>query len=356
MTLTWQKLAHAPYAFAWREGNGPIRAGWGDTPLAEGDAGIEVRFRHFHELAAQPASSWWRAFPAAGSLRFSLHETNEPPHRQALSLGEGEPHPSKESWRTYCEKIERALAAGALKKAVPARAKKLSPLNVKDTAALPSTLMARPAEGSFRFFLRYGDSCFFGATPELLFKKRGNLLHVPAIAGTRPLTKAGAEAAAEQLRADPKERAEHQFVVEGILSSLRSLGLQPLAAEEPSTIVARNLVHLYTPVHCPHEGVSGEQLLAALHPTPAVGGLPRRAAANLIAAEEPWDRGLFASPLHIISGADETCLVAIRSALATPEALFFFAGAGYVPGSDWEREWHETEHKMASLKGLLEEP
>jgi isochorismate synthase EntC len=356
MTPPWQQLAEAPYAFAWREGTGPIRAGWGEAPLSEDPTGIEVRFRHFHRAAARPGPSWWQAFPAAGSLRLPLRQLDEPARRKRLSIGEGEPCPAKEGWRAYCGKIERALAEGGLKKVVPARAKKFPPLPEEAAIDLPSTLMARSAEGSFRFFLRYGDARFFGSTPELLFQKRGESLHVPAIAGTRPLTSAGTEATALELQADPKERAEHQFVVDGILASLRELGLRPVAADRPSTIVARNLVHLYTPVSCPHQGVSGSQLLAALHPTPAVGGLPRHAAAAFLAAEEPWDRGLFASPLHVIAGPDEICLVAIRSALATPEALFFFAGAGYVPGSDWEREWNETDHKMASLKGLLEEP
>ena len=86
------------------------------------------------------------------------------------------------------------------------------------------------------------------------------------------------------------------------------------------------------------DGVSDADLLAALHPTPAVAGYPREASLRFLREHEPFDRGWYAGPVGWI-GADATeFAVAIRSTLIEGNRAHLFSGAGIVAGSDAEQE------------------
>jgi menaquinone-specific isochorismate synthase len=265
--------------------------------------------------------------------------------------------PDLEGWLSFCGKIESRLAEGSLKKAVPARSRVYS-LSGETAGRLREEILPRlfsgPSNGAFRFFLKKGECWFFGATPEMLFRREGRSLLVPAIAGTRAfLPGAETKALEEELLANRKERNEHGLVVEGIKERLSALGLNPSAPAEPVVMKLRSLIHLYTPVTA--EGEVATEKLLSLHPTAAVGGTPQLLAREFLQENEPLERGLFAGPLLFRFPEKEICLVAIRSALLEGNHLRLFAGAGYVRGSSPEAEWAETGKKMDSLKLLLEE-
>jgi menaquinone-specific isochorismate synthase len=95
-------------------------------------------------------------------------------------------------------------------------------------------------------------------------------------------------------------------------------------------------------------------VLARLHPTPAVGGTPRAAALDAIAAGEPFDRGLYAGAIGWVDarGGGEF-LVALRSALIEGARARIYAGAGIVAGSQPERELAETELKFRAMQEAL---
>ena len=95
------------------------------------------------------------------------------------------------------------------------------------------------------------------------------------------------------------------------------------------------------------------ELVAALHPTPAVGGTPTRAATEWIAAHEPA-RGWYASPVgwFDLDGNGELA-VAIRSGVIAGDRAHLFAGAGIVAGSDPDRELAETDAKLRAMLGAL---
>ena len=95
-------------------------------------------------------------------------------------------------------------------------------------------------------------------------------------------------------------------------------------------------------------------LVGALHPTPALGGAPRAAALDWIAAREPSPRGWYAGPVGWCDARGEgEFFVAIRSALTQGTRAWAWAGAGLVEGSDAAREWDETEAKMAAMCAAL---
>jgi menaquinone-specific isochorismate synthase len=99
-------------------------------------------------------------------------------------------------------------------------------------------------------------------------------------------------------------------------------------------------------------GVSDRDLVNALHPTPAVAGAPVAEAIVALRDFEPFDRGLYAGPIGVVSRDGAEIAVAIRSARIEGNALTAFAGAGIVEGSDPAEEWRETGHKLLAFERL----
>lgn len=264
----------------------------------------------------------------------------------------------KTSWNSQCEKIAAGIQNNEFKKIVPARFRQAE-LNKSDKKNILADLFQKisfaAAPGSFSFFIKSGDSIFFGITPELLFQRKNKEIYVPAIAGTVALGE-NSDGAEETLLSSSKEREEHAIVVEGIITSLEKIGLSALAASDPKVLRLKNLAHLYTPIYAHDPGkevISNTSLINALHPTPAIGGFPKESAFAFLAKEEPWDRGLFASPLLFSFPEEDLCLVAIRSALIKNNEFTQFAGAGFVKDSQAESEWLETELKMQAIASIL---
>jgi isochorismate synthase EntC len=350
-------LSH-PHAFGWRMGS-DLHLAWGSEESASG-ASFGLSFRGFHHPETMKPEIW--NFPPLGfcAPEHSLSLAAPPTGRlSALSLGENQNFPDAAGWQTYCARIEGALEEGRLRKIVPARRSSysLSPdSRVRLGAELLPRILGGEPDGTFRFFFKWKEQIFFGATPELLFRLQENTWLVPAIAGTRaPRTPEEIPALEAELLVDAKERNEHELVVRGIKETLSALGLSPTAPAQPQILRLRGLLHLYTPVTAPNRGLTSEQLRDALHPTAAVGGYPLRPAKNFLRWHEPWNRGLFASPLLFRRPGEEVCLVGIRSGLLSGDSLHLFAGAGYVQGSSAQSEWLETQKKMDFLRRLLEE-
>ncbi|MEO8876994.1 MAG: chorismate-binding protein, partial [Polyangiaceae bacterium] len=95
-------------------------------------------------------------------------------------------------------------------------------------------------------------------------------------------------------------------------------------------------------------------LVAALHPTPAVSGLPKQAAADWIRDHESFERGWYAAPVGWFDDqGNGTFAVAIRSALVKNDEAWVFAGAGIVDGSEPDAEFRETQLKQKTILAAL---
>ncbi len=187
-----------------------------------------------------------------------------------------------------------------------------------------------------------------GATPERLYTRAQNALTSCALAGTRPLGETAAEKARfkQDLLSHPKEQREFLLVDDFITKALTPLSLT-FDRTKQAVIETASTQHLKTTFHATlHPEVSDATLLKILHPTPALGGLPRKEALRTLEALEPFDRGWYGAPVGWIANDSASFAVAIRSALAFPQTLNLFAGAGIVPGSLASCEWEELEHKM----------
>ncbi|MEM7648827.1 MAG: isochorismate synthase [Cyanobacteria bacterium P01_A01_bin.70] len=201
------------------------------------------------------------------------------------------------------------------------------------------------------------DSHFIGASPERLLSIRQGRLVTDALAGSAPRgqTAAADFALGQQLLNTPKEQREHQLVLDFIVRQLEAAGLTPCYSTPPGLLRLSNIQHLHTPIGAdlPRQ-LSPLALVESLHPTPAVAGVPTRAACELIRQSETCDRGLYAAPLGWVDPyGNSEFIVGIRSALIQNQQARLYAGAGIVAGSDPEKELAEIQLKLQALANAL---
>lgn len=196
---------------------------------------------------------------------------------------------------------------------------------------------------------------FIGISPEQLFSLKNGLLETHALAGTRSsLREGGFEDAISSLCQSEKDREEHQLVVDYLRDALERI-CDEIKVGERGIRRASHLVHLETRLEGKlAEGRSEIDLIDALHPTPALGGLPRRSALTYLLREEPLCRGGYGAPWGWKLGSgDVKVMIGIRSALLMGNEAYLFAGAGVVSGSTPEGEWIETGEKSQVIGRLL---
>jgi len=197
---------------------------------------------------------------------------------------------------------------------------------------------------------------FLGASPERLISIRNQKLITDALAGSAPRGKTleEDEEFARQLLNNEKEKREHQAVSNFIKYSLQQLGLKPECSELKVRQLS-NIQHLWTSIYAelPPE-IHPLEILARLHPTPAVAGVPTNIAVEQIKEYENFDRGLYAAPIGWID-YEGNCefIVGIRSALIENNHARLYAGAGIVAGSDPYKELAEIELKFQVLLKAL---
>jgi isochorismate synthase len=193
--------------------------------------------------------------------------------------------------------------------------------------------------------------CFLGATPERLLAKSGLTIETEAMAGS---VEAG-ERKQAALLSSSKDLSEHVIVVREIVREIESLCARISFPESPAAHALRDVVHLYTPIHAElAQPCHVLELVERLHPTPAVGGVPRGAAVTWISEHEPNERGYYASPVGWFDeDGNGAFWVGLRSALLDGAHAHLYAGAGIVAGSDARQELAETELKLAALKSAL---
>ncbi|KAB1189261.1 MULTISPECIES: isochorismate synthase MenF [Haloferax] len=264
---------------------------------------------------------------------------------------------SVDAWRESVEAAVSRIRAGELRKVVLAQA-----LEVElDRPASVPDLLARLGETypeCHRFLIEpeMGAS-FLGATPERLVSLRGREVETGALAGTtgRGDTDDEDEWLANELLASDKDNHEHELVAETIREQLDPLSAEIRVGERGVRKLA-TVQHLWTPIDATLERDEHVlSLVEALHPTPAVGGLPPEAALDVIRDTEPFDRGWYAAPVGWFDAdGDGSFAVAIRSATVEDTMATLFAGVGLVADSDPDAEWDEVQLKYRPILDELE--
>ncbi|MFK7989490.1 MAG: isochorismate synthase MenF [Sandaracinaceae bacterium] len=260
-------------------------------------------------------------------------------------------HVPLETWTAQVDAITAAIGEGRFEKVVAAR--RATVFANHDFAPWQAAHRLRHRyPDTWCFSFRMGAGTFVGATPERLFVKRGQTLETDALAGSIAVGDARAEST---LRASLKDRREHRPVVEHLLHRLSPLCETMKDPTEPRVRRLPNVLHLHTTIRGSlRQGVHAAQLASALHPTPAVGGVPSVAATEWIQDHEAHPRGWYAGPVGWIDAdGDAELTVALRCGVIRGNTAWVWAGGGIVDGSEPDAEWREASWKLAPVLAAL---
>jgi isochorismate synthase len=262
----------------------------------------------------------------------------------------------RDAWHDSVHSLTDQIARERVAKVVLARHLEIASSQPFDINAALERLRERYRNCTL-FAVGRGDSCFLGATPELLVQRQGEQVRADCLAGSAPRGRSAAEdeAYGAALLADDKERREHALVAQGLLESLTPLCDEVRVGEASGLRKMANVQHLYTPIEA--KAQAGRHILEfveRLHPTPAVAGLPRERSLCLIREQERFNRGWYAGPIGWLdSNGDGEFAVALRSALVQGDRALLYAGCGIVAGSDPEREYEESRIKLEAMRWAL---
>lgn len=197
---------------------------------------------------------------------------------------------------------------------------------------------------SFSWLLHHeAVGTWFGSSPEPLVEGRRPRFRTACLAGTRVAQGNG--------NATPwtdKEQHEQQLVTDAVMAALKSIQCEDIQLGERQTVQYGPLEHLRTFVDFSATGRL-EDVMSALHPTPAVGGTPRDMALDFISRHEGHDRAYYTGWVGLEEDDQVQYFVNLRCARLENDIITAFAGGGITAGSDPEAEWRETRSKLRSL-------
>ncbi|MGH9078079.1 MAG: isochorismate synthase [Acidimicrobiales bacterium] len=276
----------------------------------------------------------------------------EPPDRFDLV-----PAMAHAGWRQLVEGAVAAIRGGELAKVVLAR--RVDILANRDFV-VPDVLDRLLALYPACMIFHVGG--FVGASPELLVERDGTTVRSLPLAGT--VARSGDHEADERLVAglvdSAKERGEHRLVIDELAGALGPLCDRLEVPDRPEILALRNVSHLATPLvgHLrPSPLPSVLELVARVHPTPAVAGTPTLAALDHLRRAEGFDRGPYAGPVGWMDHrGDGAWAVGIRSARLRGPSASIYAGVGVVADSDPAAELAETQLKLQALLAALVRP
>jgi anthranilate synthase component 1 len=256
------------------------------------------------------------------------------------------------SFRGAVLKAKEHIAAGDIFQVVLARRWRV-PRRIEPLALYRALRMVNPSP--YMVLLESPDVALVGASPEMLVRKQGRHLETRPIAGTRPrgMDAEGDKRLAEDLLADPKERAEHVMLVDlgrndlGRVAEAGSVRVPTFMQVEHYS----HVMHLVSSVEA--EAATGTTALDALlacFPAGTVSGAPKIRAMEIIDSLEPAARGPYAGAVGYLSfsGDLDTCIT-IRTLVVREGETSVTAGAGIVADSDPAAEERETRNKAAAL-------
>ncbi len=261
---------------------------------------------------------------------------------------------SAPEWEQAVGAAVRRITRGDLRKVVLARDLYASADGPIDARVLLRRLAARYPDC-------YTFACagLVGATPELLIRRDGCEVSSLVLAGTMRRGATAAEDAelAAALLGSAKENEEHGYAAASLHDAIAPLCRTLRIAPRPELIRFANVQHLGTRVQgtlaTDHSALA---LVAALHPTAAVGGTPTDTAVELIRELENMDRERYAGPVGWVDAdGNGEWGIALRCAQLAGNRARLFAGGGIVAGSDPAAELAETQVKFRPMQTALEQ-
>jgi menaquinone-specific isochorismate synthase len=258
-------------------------------------------------------------------------------------------------WQRAISEVVEKINRGEVDKVVLARdvvARSTKPIDVRN-------LLTR-LSSSYSECWAFAVDGLVGATPEMLVKRRGDVVTSRVLAGTvrRGDDKNQDANLAEALLASDKDQEEHEYAVSSVAQALANHCTDLDVPNEPRLLRLENVQHLATDI----TGLLADEipvltLAASLHPTAAVCGTPTERAANIIRALEGMDRNRYAGPVGWMDATgDGEFGIALRCGeidADDPKRIRLFAGCGIVAGSDPVSELAESAAKLKPMRYAL---
>ncbi len=263
---------------------------------------------------------------------------------------------TRADYRRGFDRIRSAIAAGEIYQANLSR-RAVFPFDGSAAKTYAALRAVQPVP--WGAFLDFGGFALLSNSPECFLSRRGDDVETRPIKGTRPRhSNTDADASARNdLQSDPKELAEHLMIVDlerndlGRVARTGSVEVNHLANVESYATVH----HMVTDVRAklrPGTGVAS--LLRATFPGGSITGAPKIRAMEILREVEAAERGPYTGAIGCFNGGDELELsIAIRTAVTSGDRLVYSTGGGIVADSDPDREWEETEVKLAALVAAL---
>ncbi|MBS2025086.1 MAG: isochorismate synthase, partial [Deltaproteobacteria bacterium] len=264
------------------------------------------------------------------------------PHVRSIDEGD------TAAWEALVSRALHRIDQGELQKVVLARQTQVALESQADPTSVLAALLREAGWGA-RLLLAHDGETFVAVSPERLVRRSGTHVESEALAGT---------AAADELKllaSSQKDLAEHEVVIREIARALSPLCSSLSIAPQPGRRLLRHVAHLHTPIAASlRELTHVLELVQALHPTPAVGGVPRRQAVDFLVEGESQPRGLYAGPFGWFDArGDGDFWVGLRSGVLRDRTATVYAGAGIVRGSDPAAELRETRLKQRAFLRAL---
>jgi menaquinone-specific isochorismate synthase len=331
-----------------RPGTGPVALG--ALPF-DRDAPCTLVVPEVLVGVGEDGTAWLTTVGTSASLE-ALAPAAMGPSPDGFELASGQPH---DEWCSMIAGAVDVIGNGELEKVVLARE-----VLVRCNRPIVRTAVLARLRALYPSCMLFKMGGFLGASPELLVARMGRSVRSHPLAGTIPHSgdpEVDARMAAGLL-ASAKERHEHRVVVKAVAEALGEVCSSLDVPDGPSIVPLRNVSHLGTLVTGTLEAdVSALSLVACLHPTPAVGGVPTKEALAYIAEAEPFDRGLYAGAVGWTDArGDGEWAVGIRSATVEGSTARLVAGVGIVADSAPEAELAETQLKLQALLAAVVRP
>lgn len=207
----------------------------------------------------------------------------------------------------------------------------------------------------YMFYYHMADHYVVGASPEILVRLEQDTVTARPIAGTRPRGKNREQdnALAEELLADPKERAEHVQLMDLGRNDVGRVAQTGSVKVTDNMVIERysHVMHIVSNVEGKLKpGMHAIDVLKATFPAGTVSGAPKVRAMEIIDELEPSKRGIYAGAVGYLGfNGDMDVAIAIRTAVIKDKTLYVQAGAGIVADSVADSEWIETQNKARAV-------
>ncbi len=309
-----------------------------ESPVSEGFVVFP-----FDELES---SGWW--FSPSDTLTMTIDPMGDIPNNKPEYRFD-ETHNGFEEYASQFSILMDSLIKGEVKKVILSRVIHIN-LSLKKQLSGIFQLLCRQYPGAFAYLMSTPETgIWIGASPELLLKKKEKEFTTVALAGTQNLNEM------DPGNWNSKELEEQNVVSNYIDRLLEKYNIGNFQKSGPAITRAGSVTHLKTTYQFSVDAIPGKagSFLKEMHPTPALGGEPKKTALDLIRKVEKHQRHYYGGFLGPVSQQEINLYVNIRCMKINSENIDIYVGGGLIPESKLDQEWNETILKSQTLLSVI---